>query len=68
MSCAPAAVTKLRVLPHMGSFFGLCGAESGREAYPVPVECRRQRKRCDLQVLCGRYDQVGIIPPSQKNL
>lgn len=48
VSCAPAALTKLRVLPHVGGFFEICGAESGREADPVPKECGNQRKGCDF--------------------
>lgn len=47
---APAALTKLRVHPHTRGFLGLCGAGSGAEAHPVPVECGGQRKGCDLQV------------------
>lgn len=47
---APAALIKLRVHPHTRGFLGLCGAGSGAEAHPVPVECGGQRKRWDLQV------------------
>lgn len=63
VSCAPSALTKPRVFPHMGGVFGLRGAGSGRKAQPVPMECRSQRKGCDLQVSGGRYGQVGTIPP-----
>lgn len=59
VSCAPAALTKLRVPPHMGGFSGLCVAGSGREAQPVPMECGSQRKRCNLQVYGGRYGPGG---------
>lgn len=68
VGCAPAALSRLRVLPHVGGFFGLRWAGSGKEAWSVPPKHGSRRNGCDSQVSGGRYGQVGTVLPSQENL
>lgn len=68
VSCAPAALIKLRVPPHMGGFLGYVLQNQGEKHSLCQwnVEVRGRDVICKSMV--EDMVQVGTIPLSQKNL